>query len=595
MHTRYTSVAGAVDRAVREFPDHDALETADRTFSYREFGALTDDLARRLAEHTAPGEFVGIESRRDAGAVVAVVGALKARRPFVIIDGRDSESSNADKVRLLGLRTLAATSSPDGHVDLTEVPRRWLPDGRAPGIPWQPPRALPSDGGEVGYAISTSGSTGKPKCVLVRAAPLAPVIRDHVERLEVGPGSRTLQFARLTFDGCLTEILWTLTAGACLVVLDESRLAPGAILAETLERSRISHLKTTPFALTVTAPTPAMRLEHVVNGGGPCRLSVLRKWSAATRFHNAYGLTETTVCNLLTDPLDPDECRESVPLGTVVGDCAYHLRETEPELETEAEGARPRRGELVITGESVALGYLTEHGLRPFREDGTEAYGAEPYGAEQDGAGAVYRTGDIVEERDGSLHFVERADRQVKVRGYRLDPGEIENAVCRLETVADAVVVAEAHDSADADDLDVLVCYYQGGTDARTVRRHLERVLDSYKIPSVLDRVESFPYTPNGKVDREALRAGRRRVSAQREPHSAGGPDQRVLHLVRTLTGVEDVQLDDNFFDVGGDSASAVVLVTKMKELGWRDVGIRDVLRAENLRGLTEQLPERSV
>ena len=86
--------------------------------------------------------------------------------------------------------------------------------------------------------------------------------------------------ARLTFDGCLTEILWTLTAGACLVVLDEAHLAPGPVLAETLERYAITHLKTTPFALTVTEPSPAMRLAHVVNGGGPCRLSVIRTWSA---------------------------------------------------------------------------------------------------------------------------------------------------------------------------------------------------------------------------------------------------------------------------------------------------------------------------
>lgn len=580
MHTRHTSVADGIERAVREFPDSDALETPDRTVSYREFGALTDDFASRLAARTAPGEFVGIESRRDIGAAVAMAGALKARRPFVILDGRDSESSNADKVRLLGLRLLAGTSSPEGHVDLTEVPQRWLPAGCAAGDPWPRPSGLPSDCGDLGYAIFTSGSTGKPKCVLVRAEPLAAVVRDHVERLEVGPRSRTLQFARLTFDGCLTEILWTLTAGACLVVLDEPLLAPGPVLAETLERFRITHLKTTPFALTATGPSTAMRLEHVVNGGGPCRLSVLRTWSAVTRFHNAYGLTETTVCNLLSDALTPDECRESVPLGTVVGDCAYHLRGGGAGDDGTAgggEGAGVRRGELVITGESVALGYLTEHGVRPFRQTGAEG---------------VYATGDIVEVRDGGLHFVERVDRQVKVRGYRLDPGEIENAACRLESVRDAVVVAEAHESADADELDALVCYYQGWSDSRTVRRHLESILDPYKIPSVLDRVEAFPYTPNGKIDREALRSGRRRGAAQA---AQSAPDLGVLHFVRTLTGVEDVQLDDNFFDVGGDSASAVVLVDKMRGLGWVDAGIRDVLRAENLRALADQLRERSV
>ncbi len=559
---------------MRELPDSDALQTADGIIKYHEFGVLVDDFARRLETCTSPDEFVGIEGSRGVGAIVAMVAAMKARRPFVFIDSRDSATSNTDKVRLLGVRLLARSVSGDGLVDLTEIPAQWREADGALALRDRPLRDFPFAEGEVCYAIYTSGSTGEPKCVLVRTAPLASVIQDHVERLAVGPGCATLQFARLTFDGCITEILWTLSAGARLVVLDEAYLAPGAVLQSTLERFLITHLKTTPFALTVTEPTDAMRLEHVINGGGACRLSVLQKWSAVASFHNAYGLTETTVCNLLTDPLDPRECRESVPLGEVVGDCGYYIRDVDGA--TTAEGA-VRRGELVITGDSVAIGYLTELGVQPFARTGSTS---------------EYHTGDIVELRDGRVHFVERLDRQVKVRGYRLDPGEIENAVCRLESVRDAVVVAEAHDGTAASAMDALVCYYQGEVDPRSVRQHLEAILDPYKIPSVFTRVETFPYTPNGKLDRDALRADRLAPAAQDVAMSA---EVRVLHLARSLTGISDVQLDDNFFEVGGDSASAVVLVNKMKEMGWVDAGIRDVLRAENLRVLADRLQERSV
>jgi hypothetical protein len=272
-----------------------------------------------------------------------------------------------------------------------------------------------------------------------------------------------------------------------------------------------------------------------------------------------------------------------VPLGELVGACGYYLREAAGADGADgfavADGAdvAVRRGELVITGESVAVGYLTEDGVQPFGEEG---------------AASAYPTGDIVELRDGRLHYVERLDRQVKIRGYRLDPGEIENAVCRLGSVQNAVVVAEAHDGADPSDLDALVCYYQGDVDPRSVRRHLEGVLDPYKIPSVLERVDAFPYTPNGKVDRDALHASRQVLGALDEPAS---PRLQVLRLARSLTGVSDVGLDDNFFEVGGDSASAVVLVAKMRELGWVDAGVRDVLRAENLRVLADRLQERSV
>lgn len=562
MELRHLSIVDEFDHAVRENPDGDAIRTEDRTIGYRELDELTEQLAKELDTRLAPGEFVGIDATRTPGSIVAMVGALKAGRPFVFIDARDSSSSNSRKVGLLGVRLLAR-SLPDG-VDLVDVPAAWRPepDHRSPL------ESVPADG-DICYAIQTSGSTGEPKCVLVRAAPLAPVIRDHVTRLAVGPGSRTLQFARLTFDGCVTEILWTLTAGACLVVLPEERLAPGPELQGTLARFGVTHLKTTPFALTATTPTPAMRLAHVVNGGGACRPSVVAKWSAVAAFHNAYGTTETTVCNLLSDPLEPADCRDGVPLGDVVGDCQWHLRAVD------GAGDGTRRGEIVVTGASVGAGYLTEHGLRPF--------------------GAEYRTGDVAECRDGRLYFVERLDRQVKVRGYRLDPGEIENAVCRLDAVAEAVVTVEAHDRSTNADPDALVCYYQGDLDARAVRRHLEDVLDPYKVPSVFERVDAVPYTRNGKVDRDAL------VARRAEPdgtHGAIGtdgaasPDQRVLAAVRDLTGVDDAALDDNFFDVGGDSSSALLLVGRMRELGWVEAGVRDVLRAENLRTLADQLAD---
>ncbi|MEU2225906.1 non-ribosomal peptide synthetase [Streptomyces sp. NPDC018347] len=569
------SLLDGFDRAVRDTPDHEALHTVRSALTYRELGARVDEFADRLRRLTRPEECVALLGTRGTAAITAMIGALKARRPFVFVDERDSDASNTAKTGLLGVRLLARGSGGDGDGDLelTEPPARWR---TADGPP--EPRRLPFADGEIGYAIHTSGSTGTPKCVLVRTAPLAPVMRDHVTRLSVGPGSRTLQFARLTFDGCLTEILWTLTAGACLVVVDEGRLAPGAVLADTLERFGITHLKTTPFALTVTEPTDGMRLEHVVNGGGPCRPAVVRTWSKAASFHNAYGLTETTVCNLLSDALDPDDCRDGVPLGELVGDCAYELRDAG----TGATGPGVRRGELVVTGASVAAGYLTEQGVTPL--PGPAGTGG-------------YATGDVIELRDGRLYFVERLDRQVKVRGYRLDPGEIEVAVCRHPDVREAVVVAEAQSTADPADsaesaADTLVCYYQGTADPRALRGHLDGLLDPYKIPSVLERVDVFPSTPNGKIDRDALRTRRH---ARTPADAPDGPDERLLHLVRTLTGVQDARLDDNFFELGGDSSSAVVLVTGMKKLGWTDAGVRDVLRAENLRVLADRLRERSV
>lgn len=575
MTVQQISVVDAIERAIQDWPECGAIETADGRISYADFGERVRDFAARLESLTTPGEFVGIEANRTAASIVAMVGALRAGRPFVFIDPRDSRSSNRRKVSSLGVSTVASSPASANGPGLAGVPAELR--GDAGDLDPQGLAELAAHQGGIGYAIHTSGSTGEPKCVLVRADPLAPMVQDHVRRLELDTHSRTLQFARLTFDGCITEILWTLTTGACLVVLGEDRLSPGTVLQDTLEKFRITHLKTTPFALTATEPTSAMSLKHVINGGGECRQAVLRKWSSAAAFHNAYGTTETTVCNFLSDALDPDDCTGAVPLGEVVGDCGYDIIPLPTESGDDLVGSRAARGELVITGGSVAVGYLTAGDVQPFiDEEGNR----------------VYRTGDIVERRDGQIFFVERLDRQVKVRGYRLDPGEIERAACRLDGVIEAVATAESHEGSDDSAADALVCYYQGSVTPREMRSHLGAVLDAYKVPSVIKQIEALPYTPNGKVDRDALSAGR---SAPDAPQTGAAPEQQVLDLVRRLTGVSDAGLDDSFFDLGGDSASTVILVSKLKELGWMSAGVRDVLRAENLRDLTNGLRERSV
>jgi amino acid adenylation domain-containing protein len=568
-----SSIVSAIENAIRSYARHDALATGDEVITYRQLGEYVDEFSAKLQTSAKPGEFVGIEATRSAVSIVAMIGAMVAGCPFVFIDPRDSRSQNASKVASLDIKVVARTA------DRSPIPVI----AAASTLPWgatEEPRprvigADPGDDDRIAYAIHTSGSTGEPKCVLVRVDPLARVIQDHVRQLAVTTGSRTLQFARLTFDGCITEILWTLTAGACLVVLPEEQLRPGGTLGATLEDFRITHLKTTPFALTATEPTRGMSLQHVINGGGACRPAVVRKWSEVAAFHNAYGTTETTICNLLTGPLTPDECADGVPLGDLVGEGALHL-EPLPTVPEDATGDRVTRGELVLTGGCVALGYLTATGVHRFL----------------DGSGArVYRTGDVVEERNGRLFFLERVDRQLKVRGYRLDPGEIESAACRCPGVVEAVVTAESHDGSAQASADALVCYYLGDATVREVRGHLESVLDGYKVPSVIQQIDALPYTRNGKVDRDALRASRR---AEPDNDAAVPVAEQILQLARHLTGTIDAGLEDNFFDIGGDSASTVILVTKLKELGWMDVGVRDVLRAENLQSLVLALSERS-
>ncbi|GAA3685524.1 phosphopantetheine binding protein [Yimella lutea] len=553
------SLAEHIRDTANRTPNAVAIEHAERRITYVELEAAIEHLTETLRTTCPAGRFVGILGQRGPAAVIAIVASLRARRPFVILDDRDSTATNRQKVGLLGVALITGPEPSGWRPIVGPVPEKWEA---------HPGGNTRFDTTGVAYAIYTSGSTGQPKCVLVRSTPLATIIHDHVDRLEVNGASRTLQFARLTFDGCLTEILWTLSAGACLVIVAEDELAPGDPLQRTLERHRITHLKTTPFALTVTDPTPEMSLERVINGGGACRPNTIARWSSIARFHNAYGLTETTICNLLTRPLDGRKEWQSIPLGDVVGDCDVLVASPHSDHSRPVEGVP---GELVITGDSVALGYLTASGVETFDEE--------------------FRTGDMVELTDNGLCFVQRSDRQVKVRGYRIDPGEIEHAVCRFESVRDAAVVTEGLDARERTD-DALVCYYAGDADPTHLRAHLDRTLDPYKVPSVLERVDQLPHTSNGKVDIAALAAGRRERLDSTGTSST--PMDTLLQYVAAITGAPAVRPTDNFFDLGGDSASSLALVNKLRSLGWHDAGVRDVLRAQDVAALGDALMQRN-
>ncbi|VVS93827.1 non-ribosomal peptide synthetase [Desulfoluna spongiiphila] len=561
------SIVEMIDHCVRMDPEHTAIETPTASLTYGDLDKESRSLVSHIERMTVPGEFVGIEGQRNAATIVAMVGLLRAHRPFVVIDPRDSAESNRSKISRLRVNRVAQGTANPGEVELVPTPSPW----RGHDTNQLTPRKdLHEFYGNIAYAIHTSGSTGEPKCVIVARDSLNGVITDHRRRLEVGPQSRTLQFAKLTFDGCLTEIFWTLCAGARLVMVDESALTPGAVLQDTLTRHAVTHLKTTPFALTATEPTPGMHLRHVLNGGGACRPAVVEKWARIAAFHNAYGCTETTICNLLTDGLSPEACRDGVPLGDVVGECGVKI--TRQKTDNATGPSSDLCGELVITGKSVAIGYLTDDGLQRF---------SGPADTQ------VYPTGDIVTVRDGQFFFVERCDRQVKVRGYRIDPGEVESVACRLDTVVEAVVLAESHAvDQDAEATDALVCYYQGAAEPRMLRRHLEAHLNPYKVPSLFKRLDIMPYTRNGKVDRHALQATRTPIAGE-----AATVEAQVMSLVQSLTGLDDAHRNDNFFDIGGDSASTLILLGKLKELGWTDVGVRDVLRAATLGDLIDAFP----
>ncbi|MEV4753292.1 amino acid adenylation domain-containing protein [Streptosporangium sp. NPDC049248] len=392
-------------------PAATAIESGERSLSYGELEEWSDRLAYWLGT-----QGVGVESRvalvlpRSVELVVAVLAVAKAGGVFVPVDPgypvERREFMLADAAPVVVLR--------DG-----------LPDVSA--CPAAAPAGAPVGGmvSRAAYVIYTSGSTGVPKGVVVSHRGLAALAMTQARRLGVGPGSRVLQFSSPSFDAWVWELVMALGSGAVLVVPPGGRALVGEELGGALVSGRVSHVTMPPSVLATVAPADLAELGVVVLAGEACPPELAGRWSRDRAVVNAYGPTESTVCVSMSGPLSG----QVAPIGRPVLDTRVYVLD---------EGLRPVPpgvvGELYAAGAGVARGYLNRPGLT------AERFVADPYGP----AGSrMYRTGDLARwNADGELEFRGRADEQVKVRGFRIEPGEIEAVLREHPAVSDAVVIA---------------------------------------------------------------------------------------------------------------------------------------------------------
>ncbi|MET9678623.1 amino acid adenylation domain-containing protein, partial [Streptomyces sp. NPDC006482] len=416
------------------------------------------------------------------------------------------------------------------------------------------------------YVIYTSGSTGRPKGVVVSHAGVSGLVAVQVDRLGVAPGSRVLQFASPSFDASFWDLCSALLTGASLV------LAPAEAPLEALtdRRFSVTHVTLPPSALAALDGAELTATTLVV-AGEACPPELVERWAPGRRMINAYGPTETTVCATMSDPLSPGS--GVPPIGRpVAGFRTYVLDER---LHVVPPGVP---GELYVAGPGLARGYLDRPGLTAGR------FTACPFGP----AGArMYRTGDLVRRRpDGELEYVGRADQQVKVRGFRVELGEVEAALAEHPAVAQAAVAAQD---------DRLVGYVVARHDLTArpaeLAAHLRERLPDYLVPTVFMVLDALPLTPNGKLDRAALPV------PDAAPAGSGQvprtPQEQILaELFAEVLGVQRVSVDDDFFELGGHSLLATRLVARVRSVLGVELGLRALFQAPTVAGLAEALAE---
>ncbi|MEV0633511.1 amino acid adenylation domain-containing protein [Streptomyces sp. NPDC050619] len=550
-----TTPAQLCEEQAARTPHAVALRCGDETLTHAELHVRADRLARRLREQgVGPESLVAVSLPRSPDLVVALLAVAKTGAAYLPLDPDHPAPRTA---------SILADASPS--VLLTESSIRPLwdddePSGRPPTI----------HADNTAYVIYTSGSTGRPKGVAVTFGNIAHLLRTFAERLKPTPDDRLLAVTTVAFDIAALEIFLPLLTGARLILATDDEHRDPVRLSRAVERHGITLLQATPAlwqSLLESGPVDLSRVRALV-GGEALQSGLARELHARTReVTNVYGPTETTVWSTAAT-LDREDRLHRPPIGEPLGDtCVYVL---DGVLRPVPAGVW---GELYVAGAGVARGYGGRGGLTAVR------FVADPFG----GGGRMYRTGDVVRWGvDGGLEFRGRSDFQVKVRGFRVELGEVEAVVGGVDGVGRAVAVLREDRR--------LVAYVVPLAGHRVVgpevRRVVAGVLPEYMVPSaVVVLADGLPLTVNGKVDRARLPVPDYGAGA-----SGGAPaDEREEGLCRLfgeVLGVEGVGPKDGFFDLGGHSLLAVRLVARVRaELGC-EVSVRDVFDHPTARKL---------
>ncbi|WP_266599266.1 non-ribosomal peptide synthetase [Streptomyces sp. NBC_01214] len=574
---------------VASTPDACALVFERESLSYAELDARSSRLARYLiGQGMGPEQLVAIALPRSADLVVALLAVMKSGAAYVPVDVdypaeriayilRDAApalvlTSGAVAERIpVADEALVVLDGPEVPLSVAALPAGAVGDGE---------RSAPSVVPHLAYVIYTSGSTGRPKGVGVTHRGIASLVASTREAFAVGAGDRVLQFAAAGFDAAFAEIALALLSGATLVMAPKERLMPGAPLVELLAEQRITQATLPPAALAVLPDDGLPEGMSLTVAGEACPPDLVRRWSRGRRMVNGYGPTETTVAAAFA-VLDGGD--GVAPVGRpVVNARAYVLDD----------GLRPVPvgvpGELYVSGHGLARGYLNRPGIT------AERFVANPF----TGTGErMYRTGDVVRWRaDGQLEFVGRADGQVKLRGFRIETGEIEAVLARIPEVAQAVVVIR-EDTPGARSLVAYLVPADGehgaddGLDVTAMREHAAAFLPDYMVPSAFVVLDQLPLTPNGKIDKKVLPAPAYEVSdGSRAPRT---PYEEVLcGLFAEVLGLARVGLDDNFFALGGHSLIATRLVSRIRTALSAEIAVRDLFERPTVAGLAEIVGE---
>jgi len=584
-YPRNKTVAQLFEEVVAARPDAVALELRDKQTSYAGLNERVNRVARRLRQEGVGAEkLVGCLFERSIEMIVAFLAVLKAGGAFVPLDPSDP----AERIESLrdhaGLPFILAQRQFAPQFRGTDSKILWVEDIEANGSAEDAKNLEPASGPKnLAYVMYTSGSTGKPKGVMVENRSIVRLVR-NTNYCDFGPDEVFLQFAPASFDASTFEIWGPLLNGGKLVIMP-----PGTASLIDLGREIREHGVTTLwltaglFNLMVEQRLEDLRGVRQLLAGGdvlsPRHVRIVLEKLPGCRLINGYGPTENTTFTCCYTVERGLRIGESIPIGRPIANTQVYI--LDEEMNPVAPG---QTGELYAAGDGVARGYFKDAAATG------ERFWPNPFAA--DTADRLYRTGDLGRWReDGVIEFLGRVDNQVKISGHRVEPEEVETVLRMNPAMSQVCVTSDAGENGTKR----LVAYYVSSSEdapsSSDLRQYLTGKLPQYMIPAFFVPLGALPLSPTGKLDRSALPPPR--VDAE----TANCPDADATQLEKTLVElwqrilrIETVGLDDNFFDLGGDSLTIVAIHSNLQKALGIEIPVTDLFEFTTIRALARHL-----
>ena len=559
------------EEQVKKTPDHIALVSGEESMTYKELNAKSNQMARLLREKDVkPNHLVGIMVERSPLMIIGILAILKSGGAYLPIDPDYPEERIIFMLADSGGRVLLTQSWLNGQIDFSGETIN-LDDIKL--YPENTENLEESNSStDLAYVIYTSGSTGRPKGVMVEHRNVVNLAIGQKNKFNITECDRILQLSTISFDASVEQIFISLFSGATLYLIDNATLLDQFKFNTFMQDNMITHLHGVPSFLDWADLKGLDNLRRIIGGGEEFSTSLAKKLNVQLAVYNEYGPTETTVTSLMS-LVNLGEESSTISIGRPIANYQAYILSTEGKLSPIG-----IPGELYISGVGVTRGYLNRPELT------AEKFIPNPFVEGE----RMYRTGDLARWLpDGRVEFLGRIDDQVKVRGFRLELGEIENRLVEFEGIKEAVVLAKEDKAGDK-----YLCAYTASEEklsTELLKAHLSKYLPSYMIHSVFIQLASLPLMPNGKVNRKALPEPEGKVEAEYvAPRNV--TEEILVQIWSEVLGKEKIGIYDNFFELGGHSLKATVLTSRIhKELDV-ELPLKELFRVPTIFGISEYL-----